>query len=135
MAEGGPPEDDGPPGVPEWVVTYGDMMSLLLTFFIMLVSLSEVVADQKFRAVLDSVQKSLGYHSAPLTPPGKNFPLNALVQKLETLGSFTNIDTGRRGIRTESNVGDEVRVFRTREGDPVLEGEPIPFAPGEAKHL
>ena len=45
-------EDDGPPGVPEWVVTYGDMMSLLLTFFIMLVSLSEVVADQKYRAIL-----------------------------------------------------------------------------------
>ncbi|MBL4886213.1 MAG: flagellar motor protein MotB, partial [Planctomycetaceae bacterium] len=35
-------DDDEPPGVPEWVVTYGDMMSLLLTFFIMLVSLSEV---------------------------------------------------------------------------------------------
>ncbi|MGI9443328.1 MAG: flagellar motor protein MotB [Rubripirellula sp.] len=27
-------------GIPEWVVTFGDMMSLLLTFFIMLVSLS-----------------------------------------------------------------------------------------------
>jgi chemotaxis protein MotB len=26
--------------IPEWVVTFGDMMSLLLTFFIMLVSLS-----------------------------------------------------------------------------------------------
>ncbi|HID23354.1 MAG TPA: hypothetical protein EYP14_13280, partial [Planctomycetaceae bacterium] len=40
-------EDSG--GVPEWVVTYGDMMSLLLTFFIMLVSLSEVVADKRYR--------------------------------------------------------------------------------------
>ena len=38
MAE---PEDEAP-GVPEWVVTYGDMMSLLLTFFIMLVSMSEL---------------------------------------------------------------------------------------------
>ena len=36
------PENDSSPGVPEWVVTYGDMMSLLLTFFIMLVSLSEL---------------------------------------------------------------------------------------------
>ena len=38
MAE--PEEEQG--GVPEWVVTYGDMMSLLLTFFIMLVSMSEL---------------------------------------------------------------------------------------------
>ncbi len=31
--------DDGG-GVPEWVVTFGDMMSLLLTFFIMLFFIS-----------------------------------------------------------------------------------------------
>ena len=36
------PEEDSVPGVPEWVVTYGDMMSLLLTFFIMLVSMSQL---------------------------------------------------------------------------------------------
>ena len=46
-------EEDAPPGVPEWVVTYGDMMSLLLTFFIMLVSLSEIVAE---KAISDSVR-------------------------------------------------------------------------------
>ena len=28
-----PAMEDEDPGVPEWVVTYGDMMSLLLTFF------------------------------------------------------------------------------------------------------
>ncbi|MCA9240906.1 MAG: flagellar motor protein MotB, partial [Planctomycetales bacterium] len=32
-------EEEPPPGIPEWVVTFGDMMSLLLTFFIMLVSM------------------------------------------------------------------------------------------------
>jgi chemotaxis protein MotB len=52
--------DDDSPGVPEWVVTYGDMMSLLLTFFIMLVSLSEVVAENKYRAILDALQKYTG---------------------------------------------------------------------------
>ena len=29
---------DDEPGIPAWVVTYGDMMSLLLTFFILLLS-------------------------------------------------------------------------------------------------
>ena len=37
-------QEDPPAGVPEWLVTFGDMMSLLLTFFIMLVSLSEVAS-------------------------------------------------------------------------------------------
>jgi chemotaxis protein MotB len=36
--------DDEPDeiSIPEWVVTFGDMMSLLLTFFILLVSISEI---------------------------------------------------------------------------------------------
>ena len=50
-----------PPGVPEWVVTYGDMMSLLLTFFIMLVLLSEVVAEKKYRAILEAIQEYGAY--------------------------------------------------------------------------
>ena len=33
------------PGVPEWVVTFGDMMSLLLCFFILLQMFSELKKD------------------------------------------------------------------------------------------
>ena len=71
-------EDDGPPGVPEWVVTYGDMMSLLLTFFIMLVSLSEVIAEKKYRAVLEALDQHMngGYSTAPSSPPGRNYAAN-----------------------------------------------------------
>src|SRR5690606_21337153 len=58
-------DDDAPPGVAEWVVTYGDMMSLLLTFFIMLVSMSEVKEDEKYRAVMEALQHYLGYRAAP----------------------------------------------------------------------
>ncbi len=34
-----------PPGVPEWVVTFGDMMALLLCFFILLQMFSELKKD------------------------------------------------------------------------------------------
>ena len=33
-------------GAPEWMVTYGDMMSLLLVFFVALVSMSEIKKDK-----------------------------------------------------------------------------------------
>ena len=46
-------EEDSGGGIPEWVVTFGDMMSLLLTFFIMLVSLSEIKQEEKFQAIRD----------------------------------------------------------------------------------
>ena len=126
-------DDDASPGVPEWVVTYGDMMSLLLTFFIMLVSLSDVVAQEKYRAVLDSLQQYVGYRQGPIAPPGKNFPLNSALRQLDafSLSSFTDDDTGYGGIRTMAVEGKNVHVFRTREGTPAKVGEAVVFAPGE----
>lgn len=44
---------------PSWLTTYGDMMSLLLIFFIFLFSFSNIDA-QKFKAMVASLQASLG---------------------------------------------------------------------------
>lgn len=51
--------ETGPPPVPGWVVTYGDMMSLLLTFFVLLLSFSSIT-QEKFEAGLMSIQGALG---------------------------------------------------------------------------
>ena len=53
-------EDDAPAAVPEWILTYGDMMSLLLTFFIMLVSMSEMKSPEQFHAIADSMRQQFG---------------------------------------------------------------------------
>ncbi|MCA9041241.1 MAG: OmpA family protein [Planctomycetaceae bacterium] len=127
-------EDDGPPGVPEWVVTYGDMMSLLLTFFIMLVSLSEVVADQKYRAILEALQAYVGYDFAPANPPGKSFPHNSMLEKMTKLGSWKDESKDNGGLRRRSTSGEDLRVFRNREGKVILVGEPIYFE-GRSKVL
>ncbi len=122
-------DDDDAPGVPEWVVTYGDMMSLLLTFFIMLVSLSEVVADKKYRSILESLHKYVGYHTSPVSPPGTNYPLNSMIDDLEAkLGSFTDKDNGRGGIRAQSVEGPDLRVWRIGEGTSQQVGQAVPFA-------
>jgi len=39
-------------GAPEWVVTFGDLMSLLLTFFVLLFSISEVKSDKVFDMIM-----------------------------------------------------------------------------------
>ena len=125
-------DDDSPPGAPEWVVTYGDMMSLLLTFFIMLVSMSEVKADERYRAVIESLAHYLGYPAAPISPPGSNFPMNSLIERLERLGSHIDRGTGRGGLRRQSLDGEEMRVYRNREGSGILAGL-IAFDPGSAE--
>lgn len=127
--------EDEAPGVPEWVVTYGDMMSLLLTFFIMLVSLSEVVADKKYRAILDALQEYGGYSAGPTTPPGQNFPLNSAIEILEVpkLGSSTNKELGTGGVKKKSTEGPDLRVFRMPEGQDKRAGDFLKFLPGDAE--
>lgn len=125
-------DDDAPPGVPEWVVTYGDMMSLLLTFFIMLVSMSEVKANEKYRAVVEALSKYLGYPTAAASPAGENFPMNSLIEKLQTLGSHLDDAHGHGGVRRQSLDGEDMRVFRNREGNVIPMGS-IAFEPGAAE--
>lgn len=124
--------DDPPAGVPEWIVTYGDMMSLLLTFFIMLVSLSEVKGDSKYRAVIESIMRQLGYNAGPLSPAGDFYPQNALVEKLKSLGAHTNSERGTGGVRTPGPDGTDLRVFRSRDGTSISVGGPLIFQPHDA---
>ena len=41
-----------PEGAPEWMVTFGDLMSLLLTFFVLLFSISEIKSEKIFDVVV-----------------------------------------------------------------------------------
>jgi chemotaxis protein MotB len=53
-------DDDPPPSVPEWTVTFADLMALLLTFFVMLLSMSEFKNSSKFRNVAESMERRFG---------------------------------------------------------------------------
>jgi chemotaxis protein MotB len=47
------------PGAPKWIVTYSDLMSLMLCFFILLLSFSEL-DRQKYKQVGGSLEKAFG---------------------------------------------------------------------------
>ncbi len=47
-------------GAPAWVVTFGDLMSLLLTFFVLLLSFSRVEVSQRYQEINGSVQNAFG---------------------------------------------------------------------------
>ena len=46
-------------GAPLWMVTFGDLMSLLLCFFVLLLSFSEIDA-QKYKELAGSMSKAFG---------------------------------------------------------------------------
>ncbi len=48
-----------PEGAPGWIVTFSDLMSLLLTFFVLLLSFS-TISEQEFNEAMMSLQGALG---------------------------------------------------------------------------
>ncbi|MGD8702816.1 MAG: flagellar motor protein MotB, partial [Desulfosarcina sp.] len=46
-------------GAPRWMTTFGDLMSLLLCFFVLLLSFSEM-DRQKYKVVAGSMERAFG---------------------------------------------------------------------------
>jgi len=115
-------------GIPEWVVTFGDMMSLLLTFFIMLVSLSEIREEEKYQAMVDSFRKQFGYdRSSANLVPGPSKPRNSKISNLATQGRAQVFDTHRGGDKVDAPVGDHPRVLIVRPGTQATVGTVVLF--------
>tara|TARA_R110002095_G_scaffold193237_3_gene171390 strand:- start:2002 stop:2730 length:729 start_codon:yes stop_codon:yes gene_type:complete len=122
------PQDDPPPGVPEWVVTYGDMMSLLLTFFIMLVSMSEIRNDEgSVRAMLDSIRERFGTHQGDAAVPGKSLESSSNQSKSASKGSSSDGGTKTGKEKSIGGGGPNKTVERINSGTEVTLGGAAAF--------
>jgi chemotaxis protein MotB len=122
-----PPEDEAS-GVPDWVVTFGDMMALLLTFFIMLVSMSEIKEQKKYQALVDSLRRKFGYETSQKSMvPGTAKPRNSALARMATLGRAHKLDIVRGGTKDQAPTGDHSRVRVIRMGDRSAVGSVIFF--------
>lgn len=120
-------EDDAPPGVPEWVVTYGDMMSLLLTFFIMLVSMSEQKQDGKVRAALDALQQQFGPDVGKFGTPGTSLQDTSPYEFAASAGMSSEGGTKRKGVDSDGLAGPSKTVKRIGHGTLITLGGPCLF--------
>ena len=127
-------EEEEQAGIPEWVVTFGDMMSLLLTFFIMLVSMSEVKQEERYQAMAESFRRRFGHETATLSMvPGRNRPRNSMVAKLAVLGRARRADTMNGGDKVKAPVGEYARVQSIRKGEQTTLGGVVYFDEGAAE--
>lgn len=128
-------DEDPPAPIPEWVVTFGDMMSLLLTFFIMLVSMSELKQEEKFQAMLESMRRQFGYDSsAAAVIPGNLKEADsslAAIAPAATRSQRKNLLKG--GNDASSTAGDNTRVQDIRRGRTATSGGVIFFAEDSAQ--
>lgn len=121
-----PKKEEPMVGAPEWVVTYGDMMSLLLVFFIALVSMSEIKQD-RFQQAVESLQQAFGGFDGDLGQMPVELPTkNTLLERLLELEIPVNTD--KRGDSHDEGVeGKKYRVTDVRDGLKVVVGGKIAF--------
>jgi chemotaxis protein MotB len=125
-------DDDPPMGIPEWVVTFGDMMSLLLTFFIMLVSMSELKQDEKYQALVESMRRQFGHDLSPdSVSPGDHKSRSSEFRVLSTTGRAKKLDTHKGGAPTQAPVGENERVRIVRPGGNTAIGTVVFFEDGD----
>lgn len=118
---------DQPAGAPEWMVTYGDAMTLLLCFFVIIVSMSEVKKDQRFQQVMESLRVAFGgYQGAVGAVPMDNPPANVLLKRLLELD--VPIHQKHKGDSDQEGIhGKKFRVTNVRDGIEVVVGGRITF--------
>jgi chemotaxis protein MotB len=119
---------EGGGGAPGWMVTYGDMMSLLLTFFVMLLSYSSTDIF-KFKQAMGSLRGALGVMKSeqgvvnlPKMMIGTRAP-----QQVET--SSVRL----RKLIKQEHLEDAIRVERTDKGLLIRISSPVLFDLGKAE--
>ncbi len=127
-------EEEPEPGIPEWVVTFGDMMSLLLTFFIMLVSMSEMKQDEQFQAVAEALREQVGHDLSAITlVPGSFRPRNSTNEWNASMGRAKKKDMHNGGQENKAVTGENEKVQVIRPGEDSSIGGQIFFDEHETK--
>jgi len=133
MAKGKKKEDAPPPGSPAWMTTYGDLMTLLLCFFVLLVSMSTMEVE-KFKAAAASLKGALSVLPFqeqtipnPMTPKTANQrqPRSKRTSKSEAVKKLER-------LIQEKNLGRLIEVKEISSGIHIIIGDPALFDSGSA---
>ena len=121
-----------PAGAPDWVMTFGDMMSLLLTFFILLLSLSEIKREDEFRAIVKEVKKAFGNKGGGGKVPTKDDPELSFIQRLVAMRMVSRTTPVKSDADDPGISGVQQRVTAVREDETQTVGGRTTFEPGSA---
>lgn len=130
-------QEESKAGAPEWMTTYGDMVTLLLCFFVLLFSFSEIDA-QKFQAIIQSFQGSLGILDAGRAIEPSEYIIDALNHELTTnqlqeLEDFKKLEERLQHYLEENNLNADVLVNLETRGLVLRFQDNILFQPGRAE--
>jgi chemotaxis protein MotB len=116
-------------GAPLWMVTYGDMMTLLMVFFVLIVSFSTMEEIEKFRAALGSFRGALLPWSS--APTGKSLinEMELVVADNEILDAASKIE---RAV-SDQDMEEDMQVHQIGDGIRIIFEDPVLFDLGDDK--
>jgi len=123
---------DCPPGSPAWMATFSDMTTLLLTFFILLISMA-TFDPVKIANLMESMQGAFGimetFPTIPIHPivdiPKKTGDEQ---KKKQSLKDAEKIKT----VINDKKLDEAVKVEVTEKGIAIMLRDPVGFASGSA---
>jgi chemotaxis protein MotB len=119
-------------GAPVWMATFSDMATLLLTFFVMIVAMSEVEV-QKFQAALSYFQGNTGVlNELAVTPPSRDF---IILEKQEKVRQQVDRYEQLLDYLKENDLQNKVQVNLSEQGLHVIITDSIMFLSGHAELL
>ncbi|HEY8361827.1 MAG TPA: OmpA family protein [Tissierellaceae bacterium] len=96
----------------EWLTTYSDMVTLLLCFFVLLYSFSNLDAD-KFYSVMSSFRGGIGIFEGGTSV---NFPFNPNEEKLDMEVELENLRSYLQDYTDRMGLGDRVIIQPEERG-------------------
>lgn len=118
-------------GLDDWVMTYGDMMSLLLTFFVLIVSFSSM-QETKFEQAAASLSDAFGVMTSPESIIEFNEPIvpnHNPQREAEVLYEVRSVEK----LLLDEGLQDEVEVEVTDDGVLIRINAPFMFRSGGAE--
>ena len=97
--------EEAPKGAPEWMTTFSDLMNLLLTFFILLFSMSSV-DSVKWEQVVSSLTSNFGIFDSGSLGVGQGALISAGISQLQNVGQYFN-DMGNDDESNDEKPGGE----------------------------
>jgi len=121
-----------PPGAPGWMTTFSDMTTLLLTFFILLLSMANF-DPVRYALTVESFQNAFGvlqsFPTVPIHPivdiPKKTGDEQVKKQSLKDAEKIKEIVQSK-------NLEEAVKVEVTEKGIAIMLRDPVGFASGSA---
>jgi chemotaxis protein MotB len=122
-----------PDGVPEWIVTYGDMMSLLLCFFILLAAFSEPKKEREFQKVIQAIKEAFGYVGGAGYAPTDDSPTTSIIAIPDAVSLLKEQFKQVATADDPGVTGKQTTVQSIREGLQFRIGGFLTFEPGSAE--